>query len=1464
MPETEAQHRVATLQRQAAFAAWALRGANKGTVSNYAVLVSRNGALCIYDAGTFETAPRMRYAIYHMVSHAVAYVGAENGRIVRVTDPDQIAEQPLSGPTFNVPDKGGKHIMYATSNCVGTGPIITARKGQPFYICGTTLRRTQRIGAVDHSDVFIPVAAMSPIYPGQAYGLIKLSMLSNTIVPAPKLELGDYAPFVDFAPNPTYEWLNTPLATQIAYKRLRVRHSDSSETKPFIAVRATGSVIAELKCMAAECWELARFATPDTAWIGMLEAARLWSMCDTSPVPNALQIAFNAYTADHTGWQETGLVNFKGEAQTTYEMWFLDGTSTDKIAKKQVLEKISDDSINKLVNPKMINLTACTNLGVGQKYTVVVNNTKAVATLKRLRHLPANALDPTAAAVIKGFKQGNNRCYTVHATQREDGLFEVGAAGSNKEPLYKKNDTGGFVAEANPKSTPWVDGTATNVVRTNEGHTLLYGYVPNVTFHDEAVHDHYSTFLYTCGQTDAFPPTVTANSQTFLNGMWCGDTITRTGRTQISVIRRSVCPEGTVQHALGIELGPDHTNTHTVVVTKGPLYQKEVVWVNGVYNPMFPTNLHFTRANIKCKEFVECTQKPNRKCLTKPSVPCAELKLLLVHNINAAYAPTDQKGKYRAGPFKPEGAVYIKDLGLLPHLSDCNVVMAATISFTVTGTTLPSKAELTSYIASLNIKDYKHDPIETNHVEYKATSTYIRAIFNLSTAFPTKGLTRRGAWQTEMHTQFQNEAAKVPWSETDSTLSVDVPVPCLLPMDRITAINGFSVNTQITTNFDGLAGWVTYTRNNDSRIQPTPTTTTLLTNTSMFFKDHSYYNAAEKPLPPTRLYALRKEDTAEEIATPVEEVDEEELITLVLPKAPVVLTNDTSTVVVFEPHSTTITPADNAPVVLMDWDTGFNANFLRQKYLVGLLPTPGKTLRIFCTSQWYAPRASSSAAEVFSAVATAAVAADAHFTIIVATQTVHPFCIMPSCLKYTNNNEECYGQLTEKSHIVPAITISRTSTRPIKRKTTIPDSSITGPILKAVQRAQQLALAEYATIDKKRTALGASTRMDDKTGKISFSGENPYPNEKSIADDRYKERNELPYIDDKKDDRTKLVQAQWVKDYTFAIAMGTPTADSKCELVWAKAHEQCTFSHSAPPLGEWGPAYTISKKPTVLQFPSTTVTYPEASSALNKISISTDISDTVSNAGTDTQYRLSNPSLVKTEVKGQTLLRMVTEKTLVPRALHTTEAAGLRCNDGVMYTWPELAKTFVACMAEKTHTGTYDSKLVTPFVVTPHSVAFTDMGLCIGAVVTNMTNTSCTTRTADTAHADPSKFYAESTARRTVQISAGHRLVIKWEQVKNTITKFETAEETETFEHRESFEHTGREYTFRYTMRPDTDASSPEALDLLPPGYNWVLAVNNLTSFEQLGKLTETLTLDKHTEPLIFDHGAIVTLGKTS
>lgn len=1391
MLETEDQHRRATVQRQAAFAAWALSGAEKGTVTNYAVLVSRNGSLCIYDAGKFHTKPHNRYAIYDMHSHAVAYVGADGDSIVRVTDPDQVLEQPTTGPTYAIPDKEGKQIMYATRNCHGTGDYITARKGQPFYVCGTTLARKETANGKDYDDIFVPVAAMCPIYPGQAYGLIKLSVLSNTVVSAPKLELDEARPTVQFAPNPAYAWINATPPAKSAYESLQTRYSSNDATHPFLATASANNCHVELNSMAAECWEMARFATPQTAYIGMIEAARLWSMCPgTPPVPNAAQLAYESYMTDGNGW-DTGITQFNTEANSTWKMHF---TINNKLT--QIDLKSLSDTKN-LVTP------------VFKKggNTIAINHVKTVAVMNRLRHLPANALNPTSAAKIDGLK---NQCYTVYAKQRDDGLFEVGAAGDNTVPAYKLNPANNaFIDDANPQCVPWVDGTATNVVRATNGVTLLYGYTPNVIFHDEAVHDHYDTFTYECHTTDVFPSIVTPSSSLFLKGYWAGDTIIRTDQNHIVVTRRSVAPINTVD-VVGIDIGPDDNNTCVIVYSRGPHYQKRVTWINGLHHPAFSAIVQFQIARIACADLVTVANKPVRKLLEQQHLSLPELKQVLKYNVHSAYAKTDTKGLYRVGPFTPE--VYIEDLGNLPLLSECNVVTAATIAIKIDPAPL-NVDDVKDHVKTWNITDDNSDTIEQNHLTYNAQTGV--ATFNLSTAYPSADLQRRNEWQNDRYSEF-NKAVDA-HSFPGHTVTVHPPPPCFLPMDRITAINGFTVTTKLE-GLGGCSGWVSYTRNGDARLQQKIATSTSLTDTSMYVKDHVYYNAANKPLPPARLYALRKEDTAEEELPVVNEIEEEELNSLVLPAAPVTPTNKTSTVVVFEPCSAKI--AEPRSLVLMDWDTGFDANFLRTKFLVGLLPTPGHELTLFCTSTWYAPRAQSSVTNVFSAVAAAAVDAKAHFTIVVATSTVMPFCIMPAALEYTNNNEECYGQLAQGSYTVPAITISRSSTQPVARKTSIPDRSVTGPVLKAVQRAQQRALAAYDSIDEKRKALGASSLLKS-------AGLGTYPGSSTdVYKHCYLQKTAPTYIEPSADREAKVV-LQWVRDYAFAIAMGEQSKNTKCRLVWARAHEQCTFADAQLPLYEWGPAYTTAD-PTVLQFPSTKVTYPLQAQHLNTISISSAIQRTVTNSsGADNAYRVHKAAVTwKTQ----------TADVLVPLSDHTVEACGLRHN-GKMYTWPQLAKTWVACMNKKTHTGQYNGALKTPFIVTVDSPAFTTMGLLLGAVVTTMTDTTCTTYSADLAHV-ASALHATG-GRTTVEIKPGQKLVVNWGPSPN--------DTDEDFDARQQKANS----SFRYIMTPDTSASSPDAIAMLPKGYSWILAVNNLTSFAGL-----------KTTALTFENGAIVTLGK--
>ena len=103
--------------------------------------------------------------------------------------------------------------------------------------------------------------------------------------------------------------------------------------------------------------------------------------------------------------------------------------------------------------------------------------------------------------------------------------------------------------------------------------------------------------------------------------------------------------------------------------------------------------------------------------------------------------------------------------------------------------------------------------------------------------------------------------------------------------DKITAINGFVLNGPIKhSELESRSGWVSYTRNNLARMKTTLTSATF-SKTSMYRKDKIYNNASAKPLPPTRIYAPRKEADASEVAAPTIIQEEEDTIELVLPAA---------------------------------------------------------------------------------------------------------------------------------------------------------------------------------------------------------------------------------------------------------------------------------------------------------------------------------------------------------------------------------------------------------------------------------------------------------------------------------------------------------------------------------------------------------------------------------------------------
>lgn len=391
---------------------------------------------------------------------------------------------------------------------------------------------------------------------------------------------------------------------------------------------------------------------------------------------------------------------------------------------------------------------------------------------------------------------------------------------------------------------------------------------------------------------------------------------------------------------------------------------------------------------------------------------------------------------------------------------------------------------------------------------------------------------------------------------------------------------------------------------------------------------------------------------------------------------------------------------------------------------------------------------------------------------------------------------------------------------PIERVTTIPERSVTGPVLKAVQRAQNRALSVWPTIAQKLTALGVSPP-------------NPYPLEDSNATTMYNNPAVLPYIDPHTDTdtRTARVREQWIKDYAITVAL-LDVQPTTCKLVWAKVHEQCTFPDTAHQIGEWGPAYTTTDT-NIYQFPTAKVEYPTKCKSLNNLSISDKIKETITDStGTPTAYRLRNTALAG-------------GPRCVPLSNHLILHSGLQYQNKskTMYPWHELTKTFVACMAKKTQTGTYDGTLSVPFVVTADSLAFTRMGLWVGAIVTEMSDNACTTYMADAAHVTTGAGNTLQKADKikiSVKIPAGQKLVVKWGPRPGNNKP-----------HKDDLEAKYKDLQFRYIMYPDWEMSSPDIK--VSKKYNWILAVNNLTGFHDLGPdAGNTIT---------FENGAFVTLG---
>lgn len=878
-------------KEQAAFAAWALRGAPPGALDQSAVLLTRNGSMCVYDIGTFASYPYRRHAVYDTRTHTVAFIGADHGTIVRITDAARMEEHPSEIPLVPPPTTDKTSTMFARKPTLGNNEYVTARPGQEFYVVGTCVVRNE--------CAFVPVVARFPVYPGQSFGLLPVRALAET---APSksapLSLHPYDNAVSFANTPWVTLLNVPLLD-----------GDNGRDAMTQRYTVTDDVDA-LSALATWFWEKQYALEPAYAFTVMSRAVRIWQYLWTeyeipTPVLHAVQKTQDAYhefyndDVQSTSFFSTDFIGYPEPSGDMSVLSFVNEVPFD------IVDEDGDNLADHfpffdVLDPPLYD-------------TVHLNRYTAVATMHRLRHLPQQSLNSAAYVFVPDSDQVfPSAPSNLYIRQRHDNIFEVGASDGP--------------TDGNNRS-PKVDGTATNVVKVTDGH-LLFGYCP-VNAHSDPSVVAYSTAIK-MPKRAACTPLVKENDEGFTAGMWYGDAITD-GDTEgsVTVTRRCVQPDNT------INLTDVHTETTadgTTVVTNGEHAGRAVLWVNGVHNPAFKTPLRFAEATILLEDFQRMPEG-----YEPPPDQTAALGSLLMHNADATMTKV-RDNDYRRGTRQGINCFYSEDVGsLLCSLSDCNVVMWTQFTVKILG--LPSLAEAKGQQAVLEAHwtadlHKSIDPDEwdwqTEYFDKSSKSvSYIHVICKTERA---KAVT---SWWNAIYEAYAAEPI-IPGA------TMLMPPP-MIPCDKVVAINGLKLtdsianrNTGQNETLVGLGGWVSFTRFNTG-LADLNHTSTMYTNTSMFLHKSVYYNVGPqktKDLDDNAVAATRVMVAEEPVEPPTVYSQ------LKQPETDVLVLIDSRG---HNPDSTH---------VLMDWDD-LLTDTARVNFLVNLLPKHGKTLSIYTEDVWY-------------------------------------------------------------------------------------------------------------------------------------------------------------------------------------------------------------------------------------------------------------------------------------------------------------------------------------------------------------------------------------------------------------------------------------------------------------------------------------------------------------------------------